>query len=103
MSKVVLRGWAAVLVLTSVIAVMAAAAFIRGFVIYKMWNWFIVPLGAVEIGILHAYGLSLMVGIVFAFAVQNEDKKKNAAVSILELLMNNALVLLFGWFVHLLM
>ena len=99
MNKIVLRGSAALTVFFGLVSIMIAAAFIRGYVIYKMWNWFVVPLGAVEIGILHAYGLSLMVGVVFSF-VQQKDNSKNAAISIAELLFNNAFVLFLGWIVH---
>lgn len=100
MSKIVFRGTAAVTVFLGFLCLMVIMALIRGFVIYKMWNWFIVPLGAVEIGILHAYGLSLMVGIVFSFLQQEKKSEKSAPVAVLELLLNNAFVLLLGWFVH---
>ena len=99
MNKIVLRGSAALTVFFGFVAIIIAAAFIRGYVIYRMWNWFIVPLGAVEIGVLHAYGLSLMVGIVFSF-VQQKGANKNVLTSIAELFLNNAFVLFIGWLVH---
>lgn len=46
----------------------------RGFVLTKLWAWFVVPFGPEPIGIAHAIGLSLAV-VVFANTTKPEDDK----------------------------
>lgn len=52
----------------------------RGFVIAKLWAWFVVPLGVVEISAWHAAGLSgLIAWVADSTAYRNaKDDKKTA-------------------------
>ena len=37
---------------------------LRGFVLHRLWAWFVVPLGVPAIGIAHAVGLAMLVGFL---------------------------------------
>lgn len=46
----------------------------RGFILAKLWGWFIVPLGVMQIGIAHAIGLSILISV---FTWKNEKTPKD--------------------------
>lgn len=56
-----------------IVTVVVIGTIIRGFVISKCWQWFIVPFGIVEIGIAHAIGLSVIVSTV-TYSGKSEKK-----------------------------
>lgn len=66
------------------------------FVLTTLWAWFVVPLGVVNIGMAHAYGLSLIpttiLGTRGLYAPQ-EKKTESVVAGILY----PAVTLLFGW------
>lgn len=72
------QATAAALILLGAIALIPAAilwsAFWSGLAVTVLWGWFIVPLGAVDIGLVHAYGLVLFVN---AFTFSGKIKKQN--------------------------
>lgn len=47
----------------------------RAWVLTVMWMWFIVPLGLPEIGIAHAWGISMAIGMLTVSHVYKEDKE----------------------------
>ena len=78
---------AAVLVIP---VVMLISAFVSGWSLMHLWNWFIVPLGAVEItSIWWAYGIGLVVGL---FTYTRVDAKKREGVEVL-----TRLLFVLGW------
>lgn len=44
----------------------------KGWVIHLLWRWFVVPLGVDPIGVAHAWGLSLLVGLM---TVQRDSER----------------------------
>jgi len=59
--------------------VMLVGSLFRGFVLAKMWLWFIVPFGVVELSVVHAIGLSLIVS--FLTFQQGAEKKQEERAS----------------------
>lgn len=56
-----------------------ARSFFDAFVLWKLWTWFIVPLGVVHISYWHAYGLDVFFGLIAAGAVvyYGKDQTEN--------------------------
>ncbi len=47
-----------------------------GFVLSYLWGWFVVPLGVPSIGMMHAYGISLVMSMVsFKPSIHKDDKE----------------------------
>ena len=73
----------------------------EGFILEKLWGWFAVPLGAVDISVVHAAGIVLLVGAVtmqFNDAVFRYPKKYLAYA-----IFSPAIVWLLGYFTQLFM
>lgn len=70
------------------------------FVVATFWGWFVVPLGAPDIGLAHAYGLAILVGMV---AKRHTKDERSVLEAFAGALMYCGLALLFGWIAHLLM
>ena len=64
-------------------------------VMSTLWGWFIVPLGVVPIGFLHAYGLLLFKTFLFATV-----SDKGLVERIAEALALSTISLIFGWMIH---
>ena len=47
----------------AIIIVTPFAIMLRGFVLTRLWLWFLVPLGLPAIGLWHAYGLSILIAL----------------------------------------
>lgn len=64
----------------AIAAIIANMAF-RGYVLTDLWGWFVVPLGAPQIGITAAIGLSLILHwlTMNQFAAMREDDSKGYA------------------------
>jgi putative flippase GtrA len=95
---------------TSVITLIVSLATIiispiwRGFVISKLWLWFIVStFGAVPLGIAQSIGLGLLVSFLTHQVDTYEDKDKSDTerlfIKIGVALLAPAFALLFGWIV----
>jgi hypothetical protein len=78
-----------------VIAFIVALALLRGYVLSQLWGWFVQPLGAPHIGVVHAIGLSLAAQ-TFLPMPSSEGKVKGG-------LLFPLLILLLGYIVHLYM
>ena len=52
--------------------VMLVIGVLNAFVVSSLWGWFVVPLGMPSIGIAHAWGLGILVGM-FQFPPQKLD------------------------------
>jgi len=89
-------------VIAVVFGLIALVSVIKGFVIAKIWLWFMVPIfGLPVLSIAQAIGVALVIGIFtneHASLTQQDDpkKKKNA---ILTGLLAPFMTLLFGWIV----
>lgn len=81
------------------------AALLNGFVIQKMWHWFIVPLGIGDIGLAHALGLSLMIGYLTHQAnikdlikkLENEEEIEIKIGQMIIWIAKPLIALLYGW------
>ncbi len=80
---------------------MAFSMVLEGVVLYYLWLWFVVPLGAPAIGLLHALGLGM---IIHFLTYHFYDFKKNDEAGIWEplchLLVRPVFTLGFGWLLH---
>jgi len=54
----------------------------RGWVLFTMWNWFIVPLGAPHISLFHVLGISVIINVL---TNHSEIKKKSTKETLTEL------------------
>jgi hypothetical protein len=83
------------------VIVIIVGALIGGYVLAKMWLWFIVPFGAPEIEIAHAIGISLLAGL-FTSSSSSDDKYESTAEVVTKLiatLIAPFILLGFGWIV----
>ena len=64
----------------------------RGFVLALLWRWFVVPLGAPAIGVVHAMGLSWLVGLATYQLTGDPDRRPAVAVAMTLLFTTLALV-----------
>jgi hypothetical protein len=54
---------------------------LRSMVLTKLWDWFIVPLGVLPIGLAHAYGLALTATMFTdRYAAKSSDKETGVKV-----------------------
>lgn len=69
---------ALIAVVAFVVASVAVIAIWWGYALSILWAWFIVPLGASPLSVAHAYGVTLVAGLLMGTrginAKQNEDK-----------------------------
>ena len=57
-------------------------AFVQGFVLMNLWNWFIAPLGVMKIGLARAFGLALTIRVfINTNSNESEDKDSNVWVN----------------------
>lgn len=79
------------------------AVLFRAFVITRLWTWFAVPLGLIEITIAHALGLQVLVGFMLRSMVANKsdepDPKWRLGIpkTMLEGVAHSVFALLVGW------
>lgn len=73
---------------------------VRGWVLFNMWSWFMVPLGAPVIGFLHMAGIAEMVNIAAGGAKSGGEGARSMAVAVLTriaLLLFSNLIALCIW------
>jgi hypothetical protein len=80
----------------------------QGFVLSKLWEWFLVPLGVHGIGVTQAIGVMVLVGLCAHQSknIKEEWEKDIEQVSVQFLvyeLLNPLLLLVIGWISHLCM
>lgn len=86
------------------IALMLIGAILNGFVLCKLWIWFIVPtFGLPTLTIPVALGISLMASYLTSRPDTNQDDKTDWGMLLAMSLIYPLLVLLFGWFYTLFM
>lgn len=86
---------------------MVLSLLVEGFVVMKLWGWFIVPFGLPFIGYLHAAGIALLHKFVCPI-VKNQPDKNTTIISAIQQMFGLAViypmfVLLVGWILHWLM
>ena len=60
--------------LTALFAYILFVGVFRAYVLTQLWAWFIVPLGLEQIGLWHAWGLAMIIGM---FTVKASDYKSD--------------------------
>lgn len=65
----------------------------EAFAFSKIWEWFIVPLGAIQINIVHALGILLMV----SFIKRNDAPGKSVFTVLAEAAIKYSVILLTGY------
>lgn len=89
----------------SVLASFPFLVMLRGYMLSSLWEWFVVPLDVRPIGVVHAIGFSILVGI-FTGLKKNKESPDDLDAAVTELVTNVAALVLvfgFGWVVHLFM
>lgn len=70
----------------------------NAWVLTILWGWFIVPLGVKSLSIAHAYGFTLVTGLILSNRGIKENKGKDDWVSsIITWLLLPLVALFFGW------
>lgn len=70
----------------------------NAWVLTMLWGWFIVPLGVKSLSIAHAYGFTLVTGLILSNRGIKENKGKDDWVSsIITWLLLPLVALFFGW------
>lgn len=91
-------------ILLGVSALLFASAVLRGWVLSWLWLWFIVPLGAPDIGVAWAVGISVLMSMLAQSPKVDSDKGEDAgekfAKAIALMLVSPLIALLVGWIAH---
>lgn len=70
----------------------------NAWVLTILWGWFIVPLGVKALSVAHAYGFTLVTGLILSNRGIKENKDKEEWVSsIITWLLLPLAALFFGW------
>jgi hypothetical protein len=85
-------------VIILVVAIIAALILVRGFVFYKLWSWFLTPLGLPEIGLAHAIGVGLVITYM-THQIMPADEKDRSGERLAYTLIGTLLVLAIGWII----
>lgn len=76
-----------------VLAMCVVNILVRGVVLVDLWEWFIVPLGVMQIGIAQSLGISLILSfLTMNIFMKLEDKSKDAVVSVFAILIATLVV-----------
>jgi hypothetical protein len=75
-----------------ILLMLPAALIINGLLLKVMWGWFMVPLGLRPVGIAHALGISLLVGLLAG----SEESNKEPAKRFIGMIIKPIIYLIFG-------
>jgi hypothetical protein len=95
---------AAPFVMLGVFILWFIGSLIRGFVLLKMWAWFLIPLGLPTITLWHAVGVSMIVAYLAQanLGIYKEHELDNGK-AIFHGIISPWILLFFAWVIHLLM
>ena len=82
------------------IAIAALVGAWVAFVLSKLYNWFVVPLGAPAANWWHIWGLFLMVNLLTLGRTAEESDAKKSLSRGIGRIIGAAFVLLIGWLIH---
>ncbi len=92
---------AALLALLFIFLWIPAASMLSGVALETLWYWFIVPLGAPNIGVAHAMGIALIVHFLIFKQPDEKENKKDLPELLVGMVLQHLLVvgvfLLFGY------
>jgi len=99
-----------VLALLAIPVIIVVSAIANGFVLTKLWSWFIVPVFELPaLSLVPAIGLGMVIGFLTYQYTNSDSKKEDKSLvealiaSTLTAIFRPAMVLLFGWIVQLFM
>lgn len=97
----------AVLAIVGMVALLIASILLNGIALSVLWGWFLVPLGLSEIGLAHAIGISMVVGLITYQEIDSggDNRSKDEAIGYaLGAAIGRPLLLMaLGWLAHLFM
>lgn len=76
---------------------------INAYVLTFFWLWFIVPFGIMELSLSHAYGLTILIGIITPSNDSKEEEKEMYTIvleSVVKTIFRITLSLPIGYLVH---
>jgi hypothetical protein len=82
---------------------LAALSIWSGYVLSILWGWFLVPMGAKQIGVAHAIGLAAIVNVFMGQrGVNGNDDKKNTnwGGKLIAVIIGPLFALFVGWITH---
>ena len=89
-----------------IIIMIPVGILVKGFVLVKLWGWFVVPFGLMEINTAHSLGLSTCIalfhGVSSGSSKTDEDETMGKLVgkAVAGLLLAPLFVLFLGWVFH---
>lgn len=94
------QGIAVVLATVGIFLLLALLGVASAFVARDYWNWFVSPLGVRPIGVLHAYGLILLVGLLRGVpSGDGTNDSDSTAVLVAKPIIGLALTWGLGWLI----
>lgn len=79
-----------------VLLLLPLSIIVNGLLLKMFWGWFIVPLGIAPIGVAHALGIALIVGMLTHQHSHSDNNDKTAARLIGRMIMYPIIYLIFG-------
>lgn len=74
------------------------AILLRGWATQTLWGWFVVPLGVMSIGLMHAYGLVLVAMLLTATSMVDHEKTiRDSIGALVNWLLWPPLCVVVGW------
>lgn len=88
-----------ILQLLAVMGLAILSAFFRFFVFIKLWGYIAIPMGAPQIGLMGAFGISLLVGHLTAEYKENKDGTEEALKKVVYSFLSSAIAWGFGYWI----
>jgi hypothetical protein len=85
----------------AIILLIPVGILMTGFVISRLWEWFMVPLGVSAITLPHAYGLTILVGLLSMRGMSSDMKSQedtSMAKSVFLMVWMAVIMPLLAWF-----
>lgn len=87
------------------IVLFVVSLFVNSFAVMCLWNWFMVPLGIVGIGLFHALGIRLLASVLVHTVPKNKeelDEMDSVHIQVMSIIIS-VTVLILGFIAQLLM
>ena len=100
------KWWVVLIQFTLLLAFGLGLSLWWSFVTMVNWNWFLVPLGVMQVGFWHVMGIGTVVSLFLANSLYHDISKggKNGSIRFYAILaVYPAVALLFGWIFQMLM
>jgi hypothetical protein len=80
----------------AVVVLLLPSILLRGFVVVKLWGWYVLPFGVSQIGMAHALGISLFLSLLSQQHQPARDSREKYEI-LISTIVGPLWVLLFGW------